>query len=240
VTQTTWGNSGRFGYTGQAFIPELGLYYYKNRMYNPKLGRFMQKDPIGYAAGMNLYAYVKGDPVNFNDPLGLEANANEDIVVTYHKGSSFISFWARPHIFSNNAGTMSCNHLGCTFSDDIVITGRRRRRESLRIAMTPLPILASINILRSSRPDDTCGSDGTERVPDTVGGADLTAACLRHDRCYASSNAKATCDKRFFTEVKDACRQTKVGPLFCYPLGAVYYFGVAVGGGSAYQAAQRK
>ena len=65
-------NSGRFQYTGQAWLPELGLYYYKARLYSPTLGRFLQPDPIGYAGdGPNLYAYVLDDPVNFVDPLGM-------------------------------------------------------------------------------------------------------------------------------------------------------------------------
>ena len=42
------GNSTRFQYTGQIMLPELGLYYYKARIYNPIIGRFMQTDPIGY------------------------------------------------------------------------------------------------------------------------------------------------------------------------------------------------
>ncbi|HEX8618535.1 MAG TPA: RHS repeat-associated core domain-containing protein, partial [Thermoanaerobaculia bacterium] len=65
------GNVGRYGYTGQTWIPELGLWYYKTRFYSPTTGRFLQVDPIGYDGGSNLYAYVGNDPVNFSDPTGL-------------------------------------------------------------------------------------------------------------------------------------------------------------------------
>lgn len=65
-----------FGYTGQRFESESGLYYYKYRYYSPKLGRFLQPDPIGYSDGLNLYSYAKNNPIGLKDPLGLLSQAD--------------------------------------------------------------------------------------------------------------------------------------------------------------------
>lgn len=66
---TGWTGS-RFRYTGQIALPEAQLYHYKARVYDPRIGRFLQVDPIGNKDDLNLYTYVGGDPLNRLDPSG--------------------------------------------------------------------------------------------------------------------------------------------------------------------------
>lgn len=76
-------NLGRFQYTGQIMLPEIGVYHYKGRTYSPTLGRFLQTDPVGYQDQIHLYAYVGNDPVTFIDPTGRQ---RETLVIGIHAG----------------------------------------------------------------------------------------------------------------------------------------------------------
>ncbi|MDH3976794.1 MAG: hypothetical protein OEV42_21235 [Deltaproteobacteria bacterium] len=61
-----------YTYTGREWDEEVGLYYYRARFYDPEVGRFISKDPLGFDGGdYNLYSYVGQNPVNKIDPLGL-------------------------------------------------------------------------------------------------------------------------------------------------------------------------
>jgi len=61
-----------YGFTGREWDKEIGLYYYRARFYDPKAGRFISKDPIGFNGGdVNLYRYVGSNPINNTDPTGL-------------------------------------------------------------------------------------------------------------------------------------------------------------------------
>lgn len=84
--------TSRFHYTGQYWLGG-DLHYYRARIYDARLGRFLQPDPIGYGSGMNIYAYVGGDPVNLRDPTGLAGETcpgslstncgNDDTIIGY-------------------------------------------------------------------------------------------------------------------------------------------------------------
>lgn len=59
----------QYGYTGRE--PDAtGLVYYRARYYDPRIGRFISRDPAGMPDGVNRYAYVGNDPVNATDPSG--------------------------------------------------------------------------------------------------------------------------------------------------------------------------
>ncbi len=56
-------------FTGKEYETDVKLYYFAARYYDPHIGRFTQRDPIG--DGINWYAYVDNNPLAFIDPTGL-------------------------------------------------------------------------------------------------------------------------------------------------------------------------
>ena len=64
-----WRNPLQYG--AREYDAETGLYSQRARYYDPRLRRFVSRDPVGLAGGANEYAYAGGDPVNLTDPSGL-------------------------------------------------------------------------------------------------------------------------------------------------------------------------
>jgi RHS repeat-associated protein len=60
-------------YAGYWWDDAIGLYHVRHRVYRPEWGRWLQRDPLGYAPGWNLYQYVNGMPWGAVDPMGLDA-----------------------------------------------------------------------------------------------------------------------------------------------------------------------
>ena len=63
-----FGYKGQFGYYTER---TTGLILCTHRWYDPTTGRWVTRDPIGMAGGLNLYEYCDGEPVNHLDTEGL-------------------------------------------------------------------------------------------------------------------------------------------------------------------------
>ena len=87
VSSTTYDSFGNatssiatsYQYTGIEYASDTGLYYYRNRWYDPEIGLFISEDPIGFAGGdTNLYGYVGNNPHGYIDPFGFRRCAPTD------------------------------------------------------------------------------------------------------------------------------------------------------------------
>ena len=60
-----------YWFSSELHDSDFDLYHYPRRVYIPALQRWLNQDPIGLRGGINLFAYVGNDSVNWIDPLGL-------------------------------------------------------------------------------------------------------------------------------------------------------------------------
>ena len=72
------------GQSGQYTDSETSLVYCNARYYSPAIGRFLSRDPIAFAGGINVYGYCGGDPVNYADPSGLSGQLGFDFGEVAH------------------------------------------------------------------------------------------------------------------------------------------------------------
>ncbi|MFA5186503.1 MAG: RHS repeat-associated core domain-containing protein [Patescibacteria group bacterium] len=103
-----------------------GLYYYRNRMYSPALGRFLQRDPIGYQDGMNVYIYAGDNPIIWIDPYGLEKTGYININIAVGKiigvTGGYIGTLDSGHFYFGG-GFIPVPGVSITFSADDIAEG---------------------------------------------------------------------------------------------------------------------
>jgi len=82
----------RYRFTGKERDDETGLYYFGVRYYAAWLGRWTSTDPGGFVDGLNLYVYVRNNPVNGVDELGYETEPPPDC-----RDCPDAGYWAETH-----------------------------------------------------------------------------------------------------------------------------------------------
>ena len=106
VSVETVTNNLRF--PGQYFDAETGLHYNFHRYYDPRVGRYVRRDPIGLDGGVNVFLYALNDPISKRDVLGLTFSRSDLDIKT---GPSWDEGGTPKISFTCNCGWIDWSHL---------------------------------------------------------------------------------------------------------------------------------
>jgi RHS repeat-associated protein len=174
-----------FGYAGTFYNADSGLYLTQYRAYDPVVGRWLSRDPIGESSdpAANLYTYVLGNPISYTDPRGL------DVTVRVYPGQDGnpgghigIQVNSNPNVGfdpARNASTIS-TILGRDVPGSMdTINSSRRPEDSVTIYTTPQQDEAIQDYLdaRSKIPGsyNTYGNNCAKTVSDALRAGDINA-----------------------------------------------------------------
>ena len=106
----------RFMFSSEEYMPETGMYHYLYRAYSPTLARFITRDPIEEAGGVNLYCFVNNNPVSYWDVAGKVSRNNLDKVerlkkIAIARASKCISIFIDKEQLKNQFTSDSLNEL---------------------------------------------------------------------------------------------------------------------------------
>jgi len=140
-TTVDWDDSKKnpVRYCGYFFDNETGLYCVRYRFYVPPLGRWLQRDPLGYVDGMGLYEYVGSAPTGLVDPTGTlftkectESGLKRDLSKLIDQDAQDLRVWVDMHSYMQQCGKPSDLGQWCTGFATYRITKRLWYRQGIR------------------------------------------------------------------------------------------------------------
>jgi len=178
-----------------------GLYHVRNRVYNPELGRWTRRDPLGYVDGMSLMEYVGSAPVIRTDPNGTELFGWADYLLPVPALIKYGVF--------RYCGGRSQSEYDLERCEESV-AACQKHDPTVKAIMAAIPPACSITIdcaiCKSSNLDDalwdpnTSGTGGTIKVCAdrmTTGGGSRTCTALAHELIHAEQECRGGAPNRY-------------------------------------------
>jgi RHS repeat-associated protein len=106
-----FGFVGAYGYQTDTTPDTMTFLHVGHRYYDPSIGRFLQRDPIGIGGGLNVYSYVRGAPQTRVDPSGLQSAVHA--VGTLVEGAEAVAGGIQNSLNDAKRAHMQADHLDC-------------------------------------------------------------------------------------------------------------------------------